>query len=42
MKKLKIRIMVLFGNNNLHGGRLTPHKQIFYFGMMRKEFFILD
>jgi len=41
MKKLKTIIMDLFGNNNLHGVRLMPLKQIFYFGMMRKEFFIL-
>jgi hypothetical protein len=41
MKKQKTKIMDLYGDNNLLGVRLMHHKQILYFGMMRKEFFIL-
>ena len=41
MKKQKTKIMDLYGDNNHLGVKLTHPRQIFYFGMMRKEFFTL-
>jgi hypothetical protein len=41
MKKQKTKIMDLYGDNNHLGVKLTHPRPIFYFGMMRKEFFTL-